>query len=384
VQSARELLDEVLRQNLERKQAMFSLISSGEAIAFVGAGLSSGQYLNYPAWLQLLEKLAAAADEIAHFKRERIMLENALSSAEAIKEHFKANNALAKFKNILCREFSPRNDGNISPTHQRLVKLSFMAFVTTNYDGCLEDALNEYSFSENGRMPPNPCVIIKSNEEDRHMVSRFQRSLIAASEDRHRYIAHLHGWHDDAENIVLTESDYAKAYGFVIEKGRLMKEKPSSTLHRLFCWSLLASRRLVFFGCSMKDPYIKALLDAVAADLWEWNQAIHFVVLPIDEESIPSIDNQIAGFRRYGLEPVFFDNRDRQYTGLDELLEEALQVSKVENASTKFRSELTKTSSGPDMTSSSRKQLEERQQISSGWLEEINEITAPSLKKNED
>jgi SIR2-like domain len=384
VQNAREFANELLRNNRSSREELFSTISSGEAIAFVGAGLSSGQYLNYPTWSQLLQKLADAADEIAHFKKERIALENALSFAEAIKEHFKANNALAEFKSILCREYGPRDSGNTSRTHHRLVELPFRAFVTTNYDECLEAALNEHFFSQNRRMPPHPGVIIKSNEQDRHMVSHFLRSLVDWNVDGHRFIAHLHGCHNDAENIVLTESDYAKAYGFGIEEGRLVRQKPSSTLHRLFAWSLFATRRLVFFGCSMRDPYIKALLDAVAADLWEFYQKIHFVVLPIDEESLKSITNQIAEFRHYGLEPIFFDNRDGQYTGLDELLEEAGQVSEAGNASTKYRSEPTKTGGETDTTSLSLKEIGQGQKVDLSWLEEINKITTSSLKKNED
>jgi SIR2-like domain len=265
VQSAREIADEVLLKNRENREAMFSLIGSGDAIAFVGAGLSVGPKLNYPTWSQLLRKLSQRANEIAPFTHP--VGEGALWYAEEIMQHFKRHDALAEFKSILCREYSPRDEVNSSPTHERLIRLPFRAFVTTNYDGCLEQALNEYVVSQSGRPEPNLCVIIKANGQDRHMVSRFLRSLVDPPGTNRRYVAHMHGWYDDAVNIILSASDYANAYGFTIKEGQLSKHKPSSTLHRLFGWSLFASRRLVFFGCSMEDPYIKALLDAVAADL---------------------------------------------------------------------------------------------------------------------
>src|ERR1700751_622822 len=125
------------------------------------------------------------------------------------------------------------------------------------------------------------------------------------------------------------------------EKDQISRRKPSSTLHRQFAWSLFASRRLIFFGCSMEDPYIKALLDAVATDLWEWNLRIHFVVLPIDEGAVASVDNRVAEFKRYGVEVVFFDNWDGTYAGKDSMLDEAKLLAWVGDGATASRSEQT-------------------------------------------
>ena len=39
----------------------------------------------------------------------------------------------------------------------------------------------------------------------------------------------------------------------------------------------------------MDDPYLKRLLDTVARDLWEFDQPIHFAILPLDEKMLVSI-----------------------------------------------------------------------------------------------
>jgi len=139
----------------------------------------------------------------------------------------------------------------------------------------------------------------------------------------------------------------------------------------------------------MKDPYIKALLDAVSTDLWEWDQPIHYVVLPLDENSMDSVDNQVAEFRRYGLQVVFFDNWDGNYVGLDQLLEEASQLSPRDNAPSVTSSVSAGTASTDHAAHTEvapapvgpRKPGEE---VNLKWLEQVNEGTVPNLTRNED
>jgi SIR2-like domain len=380
VQNAREFANELLRENRKSREKLFAVIGFGEAIAFVGAGLSAGANLGYPTWSNLLQKLFQEANEIAPFEA-RTVAENALFYADEIKAHFKAHDALDKFKAALCREYSPREEDNTSSTHHRLMQLPFRAFVTTNYDWCLEQALSEYSLSQSRKPPPDPCVIVKANGEDRHMVSNFFRSLVERRGSDRRYVAHIHGCYNDAENIILSASEYSKAYGFVIEKGQISRRKPSSTLHRQFAWSLFASRRLVFFGCSMEDPYIKALLDAVATDLWEWNLPIHFVVLPIDEGALASVDIRVAEFKRYGVEVVFFENWDGTYAGLDSMLDEAKLVARVGDGATASRLEKTYLANEDDAASSTPTHVAVDQKVNIHWLDEVNEKTIPRLRE---
>ena len=324
MQSLREIANEKLRANRTLRTAMLSMIARGEAIAFVGAGLSAP--LKYPTWSKLLETLLVEATRLAPFTYSKEAVGDALLCAEEIQRHFQDHNALPQFKNIVGRAFGPRDPDNCTPTHRRLVKLPFRAFVTTNYEECVEQALNEVAFIENQKPRNDLCIIVKANAQDRHMVSCFLRSIVEESAPRKRHVAHIHGCHDDVDNIILSVSDYARAYGFRMEKGQIVRKGPASTLHRQLAWALFASRRMVFFGCSMDDPYLKAMLDAVSGDLWEWRQPIHFVVLPVDEQTLGSLDAQTIDFQRYGLQVVLFDNWDTTFIGLDQLLDEAYQL----------------------------------------------------------
>ena|SRR6266516_417477 len=75
-------------KDAQDREAMFQLIESGEAIAFLGAGLSKPLY---PTWPEFLQKLAQKAVELT---RKPISLGSGLSEsdvldyAEAIKAHF--------------------------------------------------------------------------------------------------------------------------------------------------------------------------------------------------------------------------------------------------------------------------------------------------------
>jgi len=373
-----------MRANRPAREAMLALIGSAEAIAFVGTGLSAP--LKYPAWNDLLARLHDLATQIAAFDPPAALKSDVLQYAEEIKQHFKNNGALHEFYNAIGREFLPRNGTNCTNCHHRLAKLSFRAFVTSNYDDSMEQALNDCAMNELGRARPDPGIVIKRNSADRHIVSVFLRSIVDRVEKNQRRVGHLHGRYNDTMNIILAASDYEDAYGLIL-KGSKPREVPSSTLHRQLVWALFATRQLVFFGCSMDDPYIKTLLDMVAADLWEWNQPIHFVVLPIDEKSALAADTLSRALARKGLQAVFFDNCDGNYAGLDQLLEEAVERGRLDKSvptSMAGRSAQTKTSVPSDQTQPATQVRAPDEEAQLQWLEEVNKTTAKHLRKNED
>ena len=384
MQDLRALINEILRKNRASREAMLTLISSGEVIAFVGAGLSAP--LKYPSWNDLLAKLHGLASRTAPFDPSEGVKADVLQYAEEIKKHLDGRGALREFYNAVGREFMPRNGTNCTACHHRLAKLPFRAFVTTNYDDSLEQALNDCAMKELGRARPDPGLVIKPNKADRHIVSLFLRSIVEPADKHQRHIGHIHGRYNDTANIILAASDYEDAYGFIL-KGSKPRDVPSSTLHRQLVWSLFATRQLVFFGCSMEDPYIKTLLDMVAADLWEWDQPIHFVVLPIDEDSALSVDTVTLAFGRLGLQAVFFDNCNGTFAGLDQLLDEAIERGQPDEservASTSLQSEM-QTTNSLERSEAKTPASPQDQAAQLKWLEDINEVTAKDLRKNED
>jgi hypothetical protein len=80
--------DSILLANQKHRQEMFDLIESGEAIAFVGAGLS---HPVYPTWQEFLGTLANKAVELTDKSislGEGLRESDVLDYAEAIKRHF--------------------------------------------------------------------------------------------------------------------------------------------------------------------------------------------------------------------------------------------------------------------------------------------------------
>jgi len=244
--------------------------------------------------------------------------ENYLDRAEAIKQHFMLLGRLAFYEEMLGRTYAPYTDRpNYTNTHQLLAGLPFRGFVTTNYEDAIECALQFLS--------PGQCsdhgVVINSVEADRHRVSLFLQSITGGTGET-RFVGHLHGRHNVTKSIILTAQEYENAYGFPVttEQGTAPER---ATFHRNLSWALFATRRMVFVGCSMKDPYIKALLNAVSRDLWQAFAPNHFVILPLEVADLESAESIEADFARYGLRVVYYDNLDGSHAGLDRFLEEA-------------------------------------------------------------
>ena len=94
--------------------------------------------------------------------------------------------------------------------------------------------------------------------------------------------------------------------------------------------AVLATRRVVFIGFSMKDPYFNKMLETVSADLWRWDKSIHFAIMSISSTSAENSKARADGFRReYGVETVFYEDSDNSHQGLDKIvddLDEACQI----------------------------------------------------------
>ena len=387
MQDLRKIAEQKLQENQQFRAEMLSLIASGEALGFIGAGPSAA--LDYPSWPKLIDILSVEARGIGTLTVDDNAKADALLHAEAIQHFFKDHGKLSQYKSILGREFAPKNGDGCTETHRRLVALPFRGFVTTNYEPCIERALIANAVAK-GQMPSVEVCVIKASDTDRHMVSRFLRSIADGQGPHSRKIAHLHGHYSDVDNIILSASDYTHAYGFEFKNGEIIKSPQKATLHCQLSWALFACRRMVFFGCSMDDPYVRALLDAVSTDLWEFGQPIHFVVLPLDSKKLESIDNEMDTFRRYGLQVVLFDNWNGDFQELDLLLLEAAKGSLTGKSTGEFigASADEYSSTNKALPVDARTELAQPAPRVAGvdleWLETVNQTTASSLKKHED
>src|SRR6266699_3663326 len=168
MQDLRKIAEQKLHENRQFRAEMLSLIASGEAIGFIGAGPSAA--LDYPSWPKLIQMLSAEAGSLGTLTVDDDTKADTLLHAEAIQRFFESYGKLSQYKNILGREFAPKDGDGCTETHRRLVALPFRAFVTTNYEPCIERALIANAVAKCLMPSVEPCVI-KASGADRHMVS---------------------------------------------------------------------------------------------------------------------------------------------------------------------------------------------------------------------
>ena len=294
----------------ERKRELIELVASGEAILIVGAGSSAR--VDYVTWDGLLEKLEDLANECGE-DLDQTRKGDALAYAEDIKSYIEKTDDIGKYYDLLYELFRPNAQG-YDEFHRLLVDLPFRGILTTNYDTVLEAALSGKKIEaqlEGKEIPPideSPLVI---GQDAPRLIHEF---LLARSNDPHipQRIAHLHGIYRYRESIILSANDYIKNYGLRVERTSEDKgDEDRWTLHRKLLWAVLATRRVVFVGFSMEDPYFNKMLEIVSADLWGWNKSIHFAIMGIsakDKENIQNSKDKADRLKsKYGIDTVFYE-----------------------------------------------------------------------------
>ncbi len=155
--------------------------------------------------------------------------------------------------------------------------------------------------------------------------------LLAKYNDPHlpQRIAHLHGIYRYPDKIILSSNDYIGTYGLYVEEGSKTKGsnqgniKEMWTLHRKILWAVLATRRVIFVGFSMDDPYFNKMLEIVGKDLWVWNKPIHFAIMSIPSDNSEASQARLKAeriMRDYGIETLFYLDTDGKHQGLVDIV----------------------------------------------------------------
>lgn len=326
-----------LEQNRLRKKELFNTLASGEMILFIGAGCSIAA--EYPPWPKLIKALHDLANTSATLETPPGGFGDPLQYVDAIKNHIRKHESdLEKYYAHLSREYGGRRSAHI---HGLIAALPVRGFVTTNYDRCLETVLRKSS-------PDTNCISI-DNSFSRDMVSKCLLSLssVRFSEVQDvlpdvgpndlpavdcRPIIHIHGTYDRANEIVLSREDYERAYGLnrSPDGPDYLNSSKDWTLHRRILWALLATRRTLFVGFSLDDPYLGAMLSMVGKDLWHFDRDVHFAILPIaDKESEKSKAKAQKLFQDWGIRTIFYEVSNNSHDGLTDILDEAIEFMRA-------------------------------------------------------
>ena len=340
------------KREIELKRELIELVRSKEAVLIVGAG--SSKRVGYPDWPDLLKELENLPGECGGFKPNKKKLKDEpLEYAEDIKSHIRKQRGgdLSEYYALLERSFGPRNFlPNELQFHKILVTLPFKGILTTNYDVVLEEALKAIK---------QLSAYEKSFIVNKNTAGQVHRFFLAMNAPDELPVAHLHGKYDDPTNIILSSKDYEDAYdGFVVSKEtsglksdlrfpflKLLKPRdanqvqrsPEWTLHRKLLWAVLATRRVVFIGFGMKDPYFKKMLETVAKDLWRGNKPVHFAirsVSPKNAEVSEAREEADKLKRDCGIETLFYTDTDGNHEGLADIVNHIAEECGVEILST--------------------------------------------------
>ena len=313
-------------ENEDRKRELIDLVASGEAVLIVGAGSSAR--LGYVTWdglLEELENLAAQCDR-GFEKDEEKRVKNQLEYAKDIKSHISEEIGLGRYYALLQNLFSPK-DPPFTDFHTKLVELPFRGILTTNYDTVLEAALGDIE----PRTAYDNSLIIDENS-----AGRVHEFLMAMNNDKRmtRRIAHLHGKFDTPNSIILSIEDYHRAYGLRLPTDQVQGDS-EWTLHRKLLWAVLATRRVIFVGFSMEDPYFNEMLETVSKDLWRWDKSIHFAIMSISSQGVEGSKSNADSLRHgYGVGTVFYEDPDHSHQGLEQIIDDIHEACKVSDQPT--------------------------------------------------
>lgn len=335
-----------LAQNEKRKSAMVELFVSQEPVLIIGSGGSVR--LKYPTWQGLLAKLTDLAHSIAADHGTQFVSvepnppQDFLRYADEIKRFIRdCDGKLDKYFNLLSAEFGDRD---VDDFHRLLVKLPSRGILTTNYDPSLDVALMQ---TDRSTVTADRFLVLEDDSTLR--VAEFLASLNRDSGVPRR-IAHLHGRFDRPKNIILTASDYGDKYHsrFSAAQRQSIRDLflngtvgpqavsveglidqlelgvPPWSLHRKLLWSILATRRVVFIGFGLNDPYLGQMLALVTDDLWLWKKDRHFAIMALPDIGTAAAKSDADRFQsKYAVGVVFYENREQQrHEGLNTLLQE--------------------------------------------------------------
>jgi hypothetical protein len=236
-----------------------------------------------------------------------------LRYADQMKDHIERHKgSLDRYFKFLISKFG------IHPPFEQfqldLVSLPFLGIVTTNYDDAIEKALREVD-------PPSSDTTLDIGMDKGYFAHQFVKSLVSPAAGRR--VAHLHGFYRNPERIILSEKDYAQAYGTPPPPAGASMPEPNRRTHLYdFARQILGGPwSVVFVGFSLRDPYLRALLGACADANFIWGDAEHYAILGTTETSYDADRARALELKeRHGIQVVFYEVAGYSHALLHELI----------------------------------------------------------------
>ncbi len=266
------------------REMLYHALNQGTTVAVVGSGCSIP--LGYPSWksfaAELIEQTLASLGSQGGQREYLRRFQDRLSSAERpdSRELMYSIGVCKRLlgggsgKDDLYRQYlekrfrlpDPPVDVPYNP-HRALLKLPIHRFVTTNYDGELERALEKereieweaFGIGASGAGPgraarPEPPLSFTQRPTNCDQLALFALARIGAAKNR---VFHCHGRYDDLDSIIATELDYQQWY--------LAGEAGASPTFLETLDLLFNSHPILFVGFSLGDEDLLRPLRRIGA-----------------------------------------------------------------------------------------------------------------------
>ena len=230
---------ELHRVNEPGLRALRDYLATGQAVAFLGAGVSAPLY---PLWTGLIGELVDAAAGRLDDRQAESLRALASQSPEEVVEIVRTALGTGAYRDVLRRVLRVRTDPETgrswTPVQELVCRCAFQAVVTTNYDPGIVNARM--------RVRPDASATGFTTWEDELGLDQWRTGDVFGEDELPVLFAH--GQHSRPDSIVLATTEYRRAYA-----GKLPQ-----VLARLL------DGHLVWLGFSFADQRIAAVLREVA------------------------------------------------------------------------------------------------------------------------
>lgn len=232
--------EELSRVNGAGLAALHEYLTSNDAVAFLGAGVSVPLY---PLWDGLIRRLVDAASGRLEERDAATLWAMARQSPEEVVEIVRQQLGTARYREVLREVLRVRTDSETgrswTPIQELVCRCAFKAVVTTNYDPGIVDARM--------RVRSGASATGFITWEDELGLDRWRSGEVFGEVELPVLFAH--GQHNRPDGVVLATTEYRRAYA-----GKL-----PHVLARL-----VEDGHLVWIGFSFTDQRVAAILREIA------------------------------------------------------------------------------------------------------------------------
>jgi SIR2-like protein len=233
--------EELARVNGAGLAALHGYLLSGEAVAFLGAGVSAPLY---PLWDELIGELvdgaASRLDEQEAATCRALARESPEEVVEIVRRALGPGEYREVLREVLRVRTDPESGRSWTPAQELVCRCPFKAVVTTNYDPGIVDARM--------RVRPGASATGFMTWEDELGLDRWRTGDVFG--DAELPVLFAHGQHNRPDSVVLATTQYRRAYA-----GKL-----PNVLGRF-----VDGGHLVWIGFSFADQRIIAILREIAS-----------------------------------------------------------------------------------------------------------------------